>query len=84
MLEFLGAVAGNVSACVVVWPCIGGAVRMHRVPVESVTARGFHVETTPQVQNHFFTGGWERVWAGYLRLIPGLPHHVPQTGRGHD
>ncbi|MEE9910818.1 MAG: alpha/beta fold hydrolase [Deltaproteobacteria bacterium] len=30
---------------------------------------GIPLETIPQAQNHFFTGGWERVWAEVLHSI---------------
>jgi pimeloyl-ACP methyl ester carboxylesterase len=39
-LDVLGAVVENARACLVVWPCMGGAVQMYRVPVEKFTARG--------------------------------------------
>ena len=39
-LEVLGAVPENPGACLIVWPCMGGAVQMYRVPVEKFTARG--------------------------------------------
>ncbi len=37
-LEVLGAVPENAGACLIVWPCMGGAVQMYRVPVEKFTA----------------------------------------------
>jgi pimeloyl-ACP methyl ester carboxylesterase len=39
-LEVLGAVPENAKACLIVWPCMGGAVQMYRVPVEKFTAHG--------------------------------------------
>lgn len=39
-LEILGAVPENAGACLIVWPCMGGAVQMYRVPVETFTSRG--------------------------------------------
>ena len=39
-LEVLGAVPEHARACLVVWPCMGGAVQMYRVPVEKFAAFG--------------------------------------------
>ena len=39
-LEVLGAVPENPKACLIVWPCMGGAVQMYRVPVEKFTVNG--------------------------------------------
>ena len=39
-MEVLGAVPENPKACLIVWPCMGGAVQMYRTPVESFTAQG--------------------------------------------
>jgi pimeloyl-ACP methyl ester carboxylesterase len=38
----------------------GGLALWHGIPIETIT----------EAQNHFFTGGWERVWTEVLRLIP--------------
>lgn len=39
-LEVLGAVPENPKACLIVWPCMGGAVQMYQVPVDKFTAHG--------------------------------------------
>ena len=39
-MEVLGAVPENPKACLVVWPCMGGAVQMYRMPVENFTDQG--------------------------------------------
>ncbi len=39
-LEVLGSVPENAGACLIVWPCMGGAVQMYRVPVEKFAAAG--------------------------------------------
>ena len=38
-LEVLGSLPENARGCLIVWPCMGGAVQMYRVPVENFTAR---------------------------------------------
>lgn len=38
-LDVLGVVPENPRACLIVWPCMGGAVQMYRVPVEQFTAQ---------------------------------------------
>jgi len=39
-LEILGAVPEKAGACLIVWPCMGGAVQMYRVPVKDFTDHG--------------------------------------------
>ncbi|HOO34526.1 MAG TPA: alpha/beta fold hydrolase [Smithella sp.] len=39
-LDISGAVPENARTCLIVWPCMGGAVQMYRVPVEKFTDQG--------------------------------------------
>lgn len=39
-LEVLGVVPENPKVCLILWPCMGGAVQMYRMPVEEFTAHG--------------------------------------------
>lgn len=39
-LEILGVIPENPKACLILWPCMGGAFQMYRMPVEEFTAHG--------------------------------------------
>jgi len=75
-LEVLGAVPGNSLACMVVWPCMGGAVQMYRVPVENFTDRGIAcILYNPR--GHGRSGGEMEIRSALSDLEEIIQTHIP-------
>jgi len=81
-LEVLGAVPGNSLACMVVWPCMGGAVQMYRVPVENFTDRGIAcILYNPR--GHGRSGGEMEIRSALSDLAEIIQTHIPSKTPCH-